>query len=192
MENSFGSRLKHAWNIFLNRDPTYYQGPSYGVIHSHRPDRKRYTRGNERSIVTSIYNRIALDVASLEFQHVQLDENGRFKETRDSGLNTCLTLEANIDQSHKAFMQDIVASMFDEGVVAVVPVETSFDPNITGSYDIHTMRVGKIIEWRPRHIGVELYNERTGQKEKLLVEKRIHLTLGTASAANKLSYKNIL
>lgn len=173
MENSFGSRLKHAWNAFLNRDPTYYHGPSYGVAYSHRPDRQRYTRGNERSIVTSIYNRIALDVASLDFQHVQLDENGRFKETKVSGLNTCLTLEANIDQSHKAFIQDIVASMFDEGVVAVVPVDTYRDPNVTGSYDIETMRVGKIIEWRPRHIGVELYNERTGQKEKLLIKKSI-------------------
>lgn len=173
MENSFGSRLKHAWNIFLNRDPTYYHGPSYGIAYSHRPDRQRFSRGNERSIVTSIYNRIALDVAGLDFQHVQLDENGRFKETKVSGLNTCLTLEANIDQTHRAFIQDIVASMFDEGVVAVVPVETSFDPRITGSYDIHSMRVGKIIEWRPKEIGVELYNEITGQKEKILVKKSI-------------------
>lgn len=170
MEESFGSRLKHAWNAFFSRDPTYeFQdaGPSY----SYRPDRPRFTRGNERSIVTSVYNRIALDVAAINIQHVRLDENGRFLSMIDSGLNNCLALEANIDQTSRAFIQDVVISMFDEGCVAIVPVDTSANPEITGSYDIQTMRTGQILEWRPRHVKVRVYNDRTGQREDLLLSK---------------------
>ena len=162
---TLGSRFKRAFNAFLNsRDPTLeYRntGPGY----SHRPDRPRLTRGNERSIVTSIINRIALDVASLTINHCKVDENGRFLETIDSHLNNCLTLEANIDQTSRAFIQDVVMSMFDEGCIAIVPVDTSTNPATTSSYDIYTMRVGKIIEWKARHVKVRLYNDRTGEKE---------------------------
>lgn len=170
MEDNFGSRLKHAWNAFMNRDPT----PRYdrGATYSYRPDRPRLSRGNERSIVTSVYNRIAIDVASLQFRHVQLDENERYISTRDSGLNTCLTLEANIDQTGRAFIQDVVMSMLDEGVVAMVPVDTSFNPNATNSYDILSMRTAKILEWAPQQIRVQIYNDRTGQKEELWVPKK--------------------
>ena len=169
MRMSFGSRLKHAWNAFTGTDYTIYQdvGPGY----SSRPDRIRLTRGNERSIITSVYNRIALDVAALNVQHIRLDENGRFLSVIQDGLNTCLTVEANIDQTARAFIQDIVVSMLDEGCVAIVPVDTTYDPSITGSYDIQTMRVGKILDWYPQHVRVRLYNERTGTKENILVPK---------------------
>ena len=165
----FSDRLKHSWNVFFSRDPTYIYrdtGPSY----SYRPDRPRFTRGNERSIVTSIYNRIALDVAAVSIQHVRLDDSGRFLEPINSGLNNCLTLEANIDQTSRAFIQDVVISMFDEGCVAIVPVDTSSDPE-KGSYDIDTMRTGQIIEWYPRHVKVRVYNDRTGQKEDIIRSK---------------------
>ena len=169
MGMSFGSRLKHAWNAFTGTDYTTYQdvGPGY----SSRPDRIRLTRGNERSIITSVYNRIALDVAALNVQHIRLDENGRFLSVIQDGLNTCLTVEANIDQTARAFIQDIVVSMLDEGCVAIVPVDTTYDPSVTGSYDIQTMRVGKILDWYPQHVRVRLYNERTGAKENILVPK---------------------
>lgn len=169
MGMSFGSRLKHAWNAFTGTDYTTYQdvGPGY----SSRPDRIRLTRGNERSIITSVYNRIALDVAALNVQHIRLDENGRFLSVIQDGLNTCLTVEANIDQTARAFIQDIVVSMLDEGCVAIVPVDTTYDPSVTGSYDIQTMRVGKILDWYPQHVRVRLYNERTGTKENILVSK---------------------
>lgn len=169
MGMSFGSRLKHAWNAFTGTDYTTYQdvGPGY----SSRPDRIRLTRGNERSIITSVYNRIALDVAALNVQHIHLDENGRFLSVIQDGLNTCLTVEANIDQTARAFIQDIVVSMLDEGCVAIVPVDTTYDPSVTGSYDIQTMRVGKILDWYPQHVRVRLYNERTGTKENILVPK---------------------
>lgn len=169
MGMSFGSRLKHAWNAFTGTDYTTYQdvGPGY----SSRPDRIRLTRGNERSIITSVYNRIALDVAALNAQHIRLDENGRFLSVIQDGLNTCLTVEANIDQTARAFIQDIVVSMLDEGCVAIVPVDTTYDPSVTGSYDIQTMRVGKILDWYPQHVRVRLYNERTGTKENILVPK---------------------
>lgn len=169
MGMSFGSRLKHAWNAFTGTDYTIYQdvGPGY----SSRPDRIRLTRGNERSIITSVYNRIALDVAALNVQHIRLDENGRFLSIIQDGLNTCLTVEANIDQTARAFIQDIVVSMLDEGCVAIVPVDTTYDPSVTGSYDIQTMRVGKILDWYPQHVRVRLYNERTGTKENILVPK---------------------
>ena len=169
MGMSFGSRLKHAWNAFTGTDYTTYQdvGPGY----SSRPDRIRLTRGNERSIITSVYNRVALDVAALNVQHIRLDENGRFLSVIQDGLNTCLTVEANIDQTARAFIQDIVVSMLDEGCVAIVPVDTTYDPSVTGSYDIQTMRVGKILDWYPQHVRVRLYNERTGAKENILVPK---------------------
>ena len=170
MEMTLGSRLRHAWNTFLSRDPLSYRY-SFGPSYSYRPDRPIFSRGNERSIVTSVYNRIALDVSSMTIQHVRLDENDRFKEVIESGLNTCLNLEANIDQTGRAFVQDIVMSMLDEGCVAIVPVDTTFNPKETGSFDISTMRTGKILEWYPQHVKVRVYNDRKGEKEDILVPK---------------------
>lgn len=170
MEQSIGSRLKHAWNAFLNRDPTSNYRDS-GISYSYRPDRPRFTRGNEKSIVTSVYNRIALDVSSIDIRHVRLDENDRYLSIVNSGLNNCLGLEANIDQTGRAFVQDIVMSMFDEGSVAIIPVDTSRNPNETESYDILTMRTGQILEWFPRHVRVRVYNDRTGQREDIMVAK---------------------
>lgn len=170
MENSIGSRFKRAWNAFTNRDPTdYYRDLGYG--YSYRPDRPRFTRGNERSIVTSMFNRIALDASAINIQHCRLDSNGRFLEAVNSKLNNCLTLEANIDQTARAFRQDIVMSMLDEGCVAIVPVDTSRDPNKTDSYDILTMRTGKILEWYPAHVKVKVYNDRTGNTEDIMLAK---------------------
>ncbi len=174
MELSFGARLKHAWNAFRNRDPTtnYASYSGYeSAYSSFRPDRHRLTRGNERSIVTSVYNRIALDVAAINIQHAYLDDNGRFLSAIDSGLNDCLTLESNIDQTAKAFIQDVVISMLDEGCVAIVPVDTTLDPKATGSYDINSLRTGKILDWYPAHVRVQVYNERNGQKEDLILPK---------------------
>ena len=170
MEQTFGSRVRSAWNAFLNRDPTEPYRQNVGVSYSYRPDRPRFTRGNEKSIVTSVYNRIALDASAISIQHVRLDENGRFLETIDSGLNNCLNLEANIDQTGRAFLQDVVMSMFDEGCVAIVPVDTTSNPE-EGSFDIKTMRTGKIVEWYPRYVKVKVYNDRTGQKEDLILPK---------------------
>ena len=168
---AFTDRLQHAWNAFLNRDPTY-EFRDHGMISTYKPDRVRFTRGNERSIVTSVYNRIALDVSSIDINHAKLDENGRFKEIIQSGLNECLTLNANIDQTGKAFIQDVVMSMMDEGCVAIVPVDTTTNPTITGSFDINSLRTGQIIEWRPEFVKVRLYNDRTGQKEDVLLPKK--------------------
>lgn len=168
MEFTFGSRLKHAWNAFMNKDPTY---KNYGTGYSMRPDRPRFSRGNERSIVTSVYNRIALDVAAININHCRLDKDGRFVETIDSNLNNCLNLEANMDQTGRAFIQDIVMSMFDEGSVAIVPVDTTINPEITSSYDILSMRTGKVVEWYPNSVRVKLYNDRTGQKEEIVLPK---------------------
>lgn len=170
MEQTLGSRLRHAWNAFRNRDPTD-QFKDVGEGYYYRPDRVRLSRGNERSIVTSIYNRIAIDVASIDIKHCRLDDNERFVSEIDSNLNSCLTLEANIDQTARAFRQDIVMSMFDEGCVAIVPVDTTLDPNKTNSYDILTMRTGKILEWYPQHVKVRVYNEKTGRKEDITVPK---------------------
>ena len=169
---TFAERLQHGWNAFINnKDPTpqtiYYGGYSY------RPDRVRLTRGHERSIINSIYNRIAVDVASISIQHVKVDENDMFVETVHSGLNNCLTVEANIDQSSRSFVRDIVMSMFDEGVVAVVPVDTTIDPTNSNAYDIQTMRVGRVVQWYPTAVRVELYNENTGQKQEVTVPKRM-------------------
>ena len=164
------ARVKNGWNAFMNKDPTL--GYSAGVSYSSRPDRVRLTRGNERSIITSIFNRIAIDVEQIGFKHCQLDDNGRFKSEKNTGLNTCLTLEANIDQTSRSFIRDTVLTMFDEGVAAVVPVDTLYDPTDTDSYDITSMRVGKITEWFPYKVKIRLYNERTGRKEDIILPKR--------------------
>lgn len=163
-------RLQHAWNAFFNRDPTSNYRTNE-ISYSYRPDRPRLSRGNERSIVTAIYNRIALDVASIDIKHCKLDENGRYVKDMKSGLNECLTVEANMDQTARAFIQDIVISMLDEGVVAVVPVDTTFNPKNTGSYDITSMRTGKILEWSATTVKVKVYNDRTGQKEDVVLPK---------------------
>lgn len=169
MEMSFGSRLKHAWNAFTGNIQMNYR--DLGMSYSYRADRPRMSRGNERSIVTSVYNRIALDVAALNVQHVRLDENGRFLSVIDDGLNNCLTLEANVDQTARSFIQDVVISMFDEGSVAIVPVDTTTDPNVSGSYDIQSLRVGQILDWYPQYICTRVYNEQTGRKEDIVVPK---------------------
>lgn len=171
MELNIGARLKHAWNAFTNRDPTYYQR-SLGAGYSVRPDRPRLSRGNEKSIATSIFNRIALDVSAVTIKHCRIDSNGRYIEDIDSDLNNCLNLEANIDQTSRAFIQDIVMSLLDEGCVAVVPIDTSIDPGITDSYKIQTMRTGKIIEWYPSHVKIRLYNDRKGEKEDIILPKK--------------------
>ena len=171
MPEAFSDRLKHAWNAFMNRDPPIVEYKDLGYVSSYRPDRMRFTRGNERTIVTAIYNRIAVDCASVTIEHVRLDENGRFIEQINSGLNNCLTLEANIDQTHRAFIQDVVQSMFDEGCVAIVPVETEVNIKKANSYDILQLRTGKIIEWYPRAVGMMVYNEFTGQKERVIFPK---------------------
>lgn len=172
MEQSFASRLKHAWNVFRSRDQTAEFG-DIGSSYYYRPDRPRFTRGNERSIITSVLNRIALDVSAIDIRHVRLDKNGRFLEEINSGLNNCLTLSANMDQTGRAFKQDIVMSMLDEGCVAIVPTDTTTDPKVTDSYDVETMRVGKIIQWRSRHVQVRLYNEQTGNKEEIWLPKKM-------------------
>ena len=170
MEMSLGARLKHAWNVFTANEfikPRWDIGPSY----HYRPDRPIFSRGNERSIITSVYNRIALDVAAITIQHVRLDDEGRFTSVMNTSLNSCLSLEANLDQTGRAFIQDIVQSMLDEGCVAIVPVDTDDDPE-EGSWKIETMRTGKILEWYPQHVKVRVYNEQTGKKEDVLVSKR--------------------
>lgn len=168
-------RLIHAWNAFMNRDPTqeYREYRDIGTSYSIRPDRPRFTRGNEKSIVTSVYNRIALDVSALNIQHVRLDDNGRFKEQIDSGLNKCLTLSSNTDQTNRAFIQDAVMSMLDEGCVAIVPIETTINPKVSDSYDILSMRTAKIVEWYPQHVKIRVYNERNGRQEEVTVPKKM-------------------
>lgn len=171
MAEPFLTRLKHAWNAFTNnKDPT----PKYvdfGSSYYYRPDRQRFTGGNERTIVTSVYNRIALDAAAVEIKHVRLDKNDRYLETIDSGINYCLNIEANIDQTGRAFVQDVVMSMLDEGCVAIVPVDTTTNPTNNNSYDIKTLRTGKILQWYPNHVQVRVYNERTGNKEDIILPK---------------------
>lgn len=170
MDLSLSFRFKNAWNAFRNRAPTM-MSQNIGSGYSYRPDRFRLTRGNERSIVTSVYNRIALDVAAINIQHVQLDDEGRFLNVIKSGLNECLSLEANLDQTGRAFIQDVVMSMMDEGCVAIVPVDTDDDPDDTKGYQILSMRVGRIRDWYPRHVRVEVYNENTGRKQEIIVPK---------------------
>lgn len=171
----FTDRLKHAWNAFMSRDPTSnYKNSIYpygGYATAIRPDRIRFTRGNEKTIVTSIYNRIAIDAAAISIEHARLDQNGRFTGAMDTGLNNCLSLEANVDQTGRAFIQDVVMSMFDEGVVAIVPVDTTINPVNSNSYDVKTLRTGQILEWFPKHIKVRVYNENNGRKEDLILPK---------------------
>lgn len=168
----FLDRLQHGWNAFMNKDPTSFYnniGPSY----TSRPDRVKFSRGNERSIVTAVYNRIALDVAAINVKHCKLDKNGRMVDTIYSGLHNCLNLEANIDQTGRAFIQDVVMSMFDEGCVALVPIDTDDTPNESGSFDIETIRTGKILEWYPKHVKVRVYNDNKGEKEDVIMPKKM-------------------
>ena len=172
MDLPFGARVKQAWNAFMDKD-SFSRYRDIGPGYYRRPDRPMFTRGNERSIVTSVFNRIAIDAANINLRHVRLDENDRFVETMDTGLNNCLSVEANTDQTGRAFVQDAVMSMLDEGCIAIVPVDTTGDPNSTGAYDINSMRVGKIIDWYPQHVKVRVYNERTGNKEDVTLHKSI-------------------
>lgn len=168
---SFGERLKNSWNAFMGRDPTEYKYVDYGISSGVRPDRFRLSRGNERSIVTAIYNRIALDVASVNIEHVKTDENDNFQSRMDSRLNNCLMLQPNIDQTALAFFQDVCISMFDEGVVAILPVDTTRNPSLTDGYDIYSMRVCKILEWYPRHVKLRGYNDVTGKYNEKVFSK---------------------
>ena len=166
-----GDRLAHAWNAFMNRDPTtnnIYSGSSY----FNRPDRTRLRTGTEKSIINAIYNRLSLDTASMDIRHVRLDDNGRYIETIDSYLNECLTLSANTDQTSRMFMQDVAMSLLDEGSVAIVPVDTTFNPNITSSYDILSLRTGKILEWFPQHVKIRVYDENKGVKKDVIIPKK--------------------
>ena len=166
-----GDRLAHAWNAFMNRDPTtsnIYSGSSY----FNRPDRTRLRTGTEKSIINAIYNRLSLDTASMDIRHVRLDDNGRYIETIDSYFNECLTLSANTDQTNRMFMQDVVMSLLDEGSVAIVPVDTTFNPNITSSYDILSLRTGKILEWFPQHVKIRVYDENNGVKKDVIISKK--------------------
>ena len=163
-------RLQHAWNAFFNKDPTpnQYGGYSY----ANRPDRIRFTGGNEKTIVSAVYNRLALDAANIDIRHIYMDNDGRFTGTVDSNLNDCLNLSANIDQTARSFIQDVVISMFDEGCVAIIPVDTTLNPNV-GAFDICSMRTGKILEWYPNHVKVRVYNEKDGHKRDIMVSKDI-------------------
>jgi len=173
MPNSFGTRLKNAWNVFRARDQDEYTYKDLGYASSTSPNYTRFSRGNERSIVSAAYNRIAMDVASFDYQHVRVDDNGRFLEVINDALNQCLTVEANVDQTGRELIQDLVLSMFDEGSIAVVPVTTSANPFDTGSYDIFQLRVAKIIYWYPNHIRVDLYNQDLGIHQEVTVPKDI-------------------
>ena len=166
----FGSRLKHAWNAFMNRDPPMSYR-DYGGGYSYRPDRVRFSRGNERTIVTSVITRIAMDCADIRIVHADMDKNGRFKQEHPGGLNNCLTLEANVDQSGRAFIQDAVMTLLDEGHVALVPVDTSVDPE-TGAFEIDSLRVGKVIAWYPSDVKIDLYNESNGRHEQIVMPKK--------------------
>ena len=171
MADDLITRLKRGWNAFLNKSPTSRAFDYYGYGSYLRPDRMRFSRGNEKSIVTAVLNRIAVDVSKIDVKHVRLDNNDRYLEDMDSDFNQCLTVEANIDQTSRAFMQDVVLTMFDEGCVAIVPVDTTDNPNETGAYDIQSMRVGRITQWYPRHVKVKVYNDRTGKKEEVIMAK---------------------
>ena len=165
------TRIKNSWNAFRNRDPTmFYNEP--GMSYTYRPDRPRFSRGNERTIATSVFNKIAMDVAAVDIRHCRVDSNGQYIEDIKSDFNECLTLEANIDQTHRAFRQEAVMSMFDEGVIAIVPIETKGDPILGTSFDIRSMRTGKIVEWFPRSVKIEVYNDRIGKKEQIIMPKK--------------------
>lgn len=171
----FLDRLAHAWNAFKQlEEPNTYRAPNYfnlGYSTTQRPDRMYFSKGNERSIVTAVYNRIAIDCAAVKIQHVKMDEKDRYSETVDSKLNNCLNIEANKDQTGRAFVQDLIQSMFDEGCVAAVPIDTSIDPKL-GSFDIESIRVGKITQWYPDDVQIEVYNDRIGQKQTIMMPKK--------------------
>ncbi len=168
---AIGSRLKHAWNAFTDQpEATRQRGFDYGASYGGRPDRIRFTMSNERSIISSMYTRMSIDVASVDIRHVRLDDNDRYVADMDSGLNNCLTLEANLDQAARAFRQDVVTTVFDRGVAAIVPVDTSLNPQDSGSFDILSLRVGEIVQWMPSHVRVSLYNEATGRREEVTLE----------------------
>ena len=164
-------RLQHAWNAFVYNDNSYTNPQNLGGFSTYKPDRVHFSRGVEKSIVTSVYNRLALDVSSIAIKHVRLDDNGRYVEEINSGLQNCLNVEANIDQTGRAFLQDVVMSMLDEGCVAIVPVDTTVNPAVSGSYEINTMRTGKILEWYPAHVRVRVYNDKKGIHEELTLPK---------------------
>jgi hypothetical protein len=170
---TIGARLRHAWNAFVDAYPEqrlnpFAQNTSYGA----RPDRRNLAWSNERSIISSIYTRLAIDIASVDIRHVRLDDDDRYLEDIDSGINSCLTLEANIDQAARAFRQDIVMTLFDRGVAAIVPVDTTINPSTSGAFDIQTMRVGEVTQWMPKHIRVRLYNEAKGERQEITLEKK--------------------
>lgn len=169
---SFSDRLSHAWNAFMSREPTRYFNPQIGYGTSYRPDRPIGVNKLDKSIVNTVYNRIAVDSAAVKIEHVLVDDRGRYKETMNSTLNECLTLDANVDQTGRALIQDAVESLCTEGVVAIVPTDTDIDPNNTDGYTIETLRVGKVVEWYPKDVKVQLYNERTGKKEEIILSKR--------------------
>jgi len=173
MPEPFRNRLKHAWNAFLSRDPTEMRVPNEGYGSSYKPDRVRLNYTNERSIISSIYNRIAIDVASIGIEHVRLDQNGRYIDTISSDLNECLTMRANADQTGRSFIQDVVLSLFDEGCIAVVPVDTTLDPNISTSYDIQSLRTAQILQWYPSSVRIRMYNDKTGRKGEITLPKKM-------------------
>lgn len=173
---SFGERLAHAWNAFKTTEKEERANnfnPDIGISYMYRPDRPRLRVGNERSMITAVYNKIAIDVAQVNIYHARVDDNKKYVETIESGLNECLTVEANIDQTGRQLIMDITMSMFDEGVVAVVPVDTTINPIFSGAYDIKTMRVGKILQWYPEHVKVRLYNEKNGKRQEVTLPKRM-------------------
>lgn len=170
-EYTFSDRLKHAWNAFTSRDPTPPIQPAVYGGFSYRPDRTYFPRGGERSVVASIITRIAIDCAAIDMKHVRLDEEGQYVEDIKSGLNNILTLEANIDQTSRAFKQDLIQTMLEDGHICAVPVETTLDPKVTKSYDITTMRVGSVVQWYPRHVRVNLYNDLNGKHEEVVLPK---------------------
>ena len=172
MLKNLGGRLMHAWNAFSNREAVYgYPQYDFGMGYSNRPDRVRLTLGSERTIVSSIYNQIAIDVSAISVVHARMDQNGRFLESVSSGLNECLSISANVDQSGRNFLQEAVMSLFDEGAIAIVPVDTTINPQVSGGYDIRSLRTGKILDWFPDHIRVEVYNEKLGRKEEVTLPK---------------------
>ena len=172
MRKNLGGRLMHAWNAFSNREAVYgYPQYDFGMGYSIRPDRVRLTLGSERTIVSSIYNQIAIDVSAISVVHARMDQNGRFLESVSSGLNECLSISANVDQSGRNFLQEAVMSLFDEGAIAIVPVDTTINPQVSGGYDIRSLRTGKILDWFPDHIRVEVYNEKLGRKEEVTLPK---------------------
>lgn len=169
MPDAFGSRFKNAWNAFRSRDQTPLD--DLGIGYGRSPDRVRLSLGNERSIISALYNRIAIDVSQVDIRHVRVDANEKYVDTIHSNLNDCLTLSTNLDQTSRAFVQDAVLTMFDAGHVVFVPVETSQNPNKTGSYDIYNMRVGRVVEWYPQHVKIDLYDERDGQHHQIIMRK---------------------